>query len=475
MKNRSIGLICVLVLVAAGCGSRLSDAELSSGSGTGGGSTASGATDASKGPGISPGGGGDAKGGGPKVGTLPLPCGQAEGGAASTQAPAGDVPGVTADTIKIAVISDRAGQVKVPTISIEESMKAFVGFCNSFGGINGRKLELTTIDSKLFQHLEATKAACGAGVFAIVGSGSVTDNTGAQAMVDCGLIEVPAYTVSAAKGLSDNVVAPLPNPTGAFNVGPARWVKKEHPQAIKKGAIIHSRIEVVDIQAERLKQAYEAQGYTFVYDKATAVIQESYASEAKAMKDAGVEYVTMVSATSETVKMLRDMKTQGFQPEVIDLGQQFYDPDLLAEPGAEGAIVQLNTVPFEEQKDSPALAAFLDAYDKVSGTKPEPSSLGVQAFSAGLLFATAAKAAGPDLTRSTVLAELKKIKSWDGGGLHFLADPGDNKVSTCFMYDVVKGGKFTRLHPTKAATFDCNKDYAFDLNNDYGGGAKKAG
>lgn len=472
MKTRSIALCCVLVLVASACGSRLSDDELSTGGGTGsGGAETSG--DATEGPGISK-GDGQGTDAGPKVGSLPVPCGKAEGGGAA-KAPATEVPGVTADTLKIAVISDRAGQVKVPTISIEESMEAFVGFCNSFGGINGRQLELTTIDSKLFNHLEATKEACNAGVFAIVGSGSVTDNSGAQAMVDCDLIEVPAYTVTAEKSLSDNLVAPVPNPTTSFNVGPARWVKKEYPKAIKKAGIIHGGIEAIDVQTERVVAAYEEQGFTFTYDKKTGVIQESYTSEVKAMKDEGVEYVTMISATTEAVKLLRDMKTQGFEPEVIDLGQQYYDPDLLKEPGAEGAIVQLNTVPFEEEDDSPALQAYLAAYDKVEGDKPPPTSLGVQSYSAGLLFATAAKAAGPDLTRDSVLAELKKIKKWDGGGLHLEANPGDNAVSTCFMYDVVKEGKFERLQPKKATEFDCDEDYAYELEKAYGPGAKKAG
>jgi ABC-type branched-subunit amino acid transport system substrate-binding protein len=258
-------------------------------------------------------------------------------------------------------------------------------------------------------------------------------------------------------------------------VGPARYVKAKYPDAIKKAAVIHSGIEVVDVQAERLVKAYESEGFEFIVDLRPVVIQESYTSEVKAMADAGVEYVTMVSATQETVKLLRDMKTQGFEPEVIDLGQQYYDPDLLEEPGSEGAIVQLNTVPFEEADDSPALRAYLAAYEAVEGDKPPPSSLGVQAFSAGLLFATAAKAAGPDLTRETVLAELQQITEWDGGGLHFVTNPGENEVTTCFMYDVVEGGEFTRLHPEEATEFDCDESYAFDLEDDYGGGATKAG
>ncbi|WP_426571946.1 ABC transporter substrate-binding protein [Aquihabitans sp. McL0605] len=468
MKIRVVALCCALAVVAAACGSRLSDDELATGGGTGSGAAAT-ASDGGSGTGAA---GAGISGGtdGPKIGTLAVPCGK--GDKAPTAPPAG-TPGVTASTIKIAVISDKAGQVKVPTASIEESMQAYVDWCNGFGGINGRKLELTKIDSKLFSHLEATKEACNAGVFALVGSGSVTDNQGAQQMVDCGLVEVPAYTATAAKGLSDNLVAPLPNPSNFYPIGGANWVAKQHPKAIKKAAILASSIETAKVQADRIEQAYKAAGYTFVYRKDTGVIQESYATEAAEMKAKGVEWVTMVSATSETAKLLRDMKTQGFKPEVVDLGQQYYDPELLAEPGSEGAIVQLNTVPFEEADDSPALQAYLAAYKKLN-TKVQPTSLGVQAFSAGLLFSTAAQALGNDLTRPKLLDELHSIHKWDGGGLHFLADPGANLSSDCFMYMQVKAGKFVRLWPKEATKFDCDPAYRYDLKNDFGGGAKKS-
>jgi ABC-type branched-subunit amino acid transport system substrate-binding protein len=460
VKIRVVALCCAVAVLAAACGSRLSDDELATGGGTGSGAAAAEGTGSG---GAEAGTGADAN----KIGTLDIPCGKGE--SAPTE-PTEKQEGVTADTIKIAVISDKAGQVKVPTASIEESMQAYVDWCNGYGGINGRKLKLTKIDSKLFSHLEATKEACNAGVFAIVGSGSVTDNQGAQQMVDCGLVEVPAYTATAAKGLSDNVVAPVPNPSNFYPIGGALWVKQQHPKAVKKAAILASNIETSKVQADRIQKAYEAQGYTFVYRKDTAVIQESYATEASEMKAKGVEWVTMVSATSETAKLLRDMKTQGFEPEVIDLGQQYYDPDLLAEPGAEGAIVQLNTVPFEEVDDSPALQVYMDAYDKL-GSKVQPTSLGVQAFSAGLLFSTAAKALGNDLTRAKLLDELRTIHEWTGGGLHFLADPGDNASSNCFMYVEVKDKKFVRLWPKKPTTFDCDDSYRYDLQDDYGGGA----
>lgn len=469
VKTRLIALFCVLGLVASACGSRLSEDELATGGGTGGG----GVSQSSGGRGTEGAGIDNSSDQGPKIGSLPVSCGAAPKGETLAAPTAGD-PGVTVDTIKIGVITDNVSFIKLPTASIAESVQAFVDFCNGFGGINGRKLELTKLDSKLSEHLAATKAACEGGLFALVGSGAVFDDKGAQAMVDCQLIEVPAYTVTAAKGMSDRVFAPIPNPSDAINIGPAQYVKKQYPEAIRKAAILHGDVPSVTIQADRVKEAYESEGYDFVYDKTTGAIQESYTSEVKAMKDAGVEYLTMVSATDEVVKLLRDMKTQGFAPEIVDLGQQYYDPGLLEEPGSEGAIVQLNTAPFEEAKQSPALAAYLEAYDAV-GSDIEATSLGVQAFSAGLLFATAAKAAGPDLSRDKVLAELEKIKEWDGGGLHFQTDPGDNAVSTCFSYAVVKDAKFVRLQPKKVGQFDCSKDYALKLEGDYGTGAKASG
>ncbi|MEO6629290.1 MAG: ABC transporter substrate-binding protein [Aquihabitans sp.] len=373
--------------------------------------------------------------------------------------------------MKIAVISDKAGVVKVPTASIEESMKAFVGWCNGFGGINGRKLELTTIDSKLLSHLDATKEACNAGVFAIVGSGSVIDDAGAQQMLDCGLMEVPAYTATAAKSGSDRLYQPLPNPTQMFNTGPPMWMAERFPQAIKKSAMVASDNSTASVQGDRMIEAYTATGFTFLYNKRSAVMATAYTAEARDMKKAGIEYVAMVSAVSDTTKLLHDMKVQGFKPEVIDLGAQYYDPQLLAEPGSEGAYVQINTVPFEEAADVPAMQAYLDAYDKV-GSKIKPTSLGVQSFSAGLLFATAAKAAGDDLTHDRVLSELKKIDDWTGGGLHYPGHVGSNGVGDCFMYMQVKSKKFVRVHPKKPGTFDCEPGRAIELKGSYGQGVQ---
>lgn len=448
MSKRIISVICLMALLASACGSRVDSDESTP------------ATDATPDPTVAPDGDGALM-----VGDLEVPCNDGP----PPPAPDG-TPGVTDTGIRLAVISDKAGQVKVPTASIEESMMAFVDLCNDHGGLQGRQIELVPIDSQLFQHLEATQQACNSNVFAVVGSGSVTDNTGAQALLDCGLIEVAAYAATAAKAMSDDVFSPVPNPINQYNTGPGEYMVEEHPEAVKKAAMLVSDIATATVHADRMVEAYEQIGFEFIYNERSAVVQESYTAQVIAMRDAGVEYVTMVSAVSETNKMLRDMRTQGFEPEVLDLGQQYYDPEMLTEPGSEGAYVFLNTVAFEDVDDSPALRTYLDAYEQV-GSPIQPTSLGIQSFSAALLFATAA-AQVDELTRENVITALGTIDSWTGGGLHYEANPAGNAVGECFAYFRVQDGEFVRLEPAEPGGFDC-PGATVTLSGDYGQGAQR--
>ena len=163
-----------------------------------------------------------------------------------------------------------------------------------------------------------------------MGSGSVTDNQGAQQMVDCGLIEVPAYTATAAKGSVGQPRAAHSQPVELLST-PARrkFIAKQHPDAVKKAALLYGDIATAaDPGQAHPEGVRDEAGFKFTYVKKTPVISESYTSEVQDMKSKGIQYVTMVSALQEVQKLLRDMDTQDFKPEVVDLGQQYYDPEL---------------------------------------------------------------------------------------------------------------------------------------------------
>jgi ABC-type branched-subunit amino acid transport system substrate-binding protein len=453
MRTRTVAVGCALALLASGCGSRLSDDQLAAGAGTGAGGPA--VTQ----PGDTTPTGGGAEG--PMFGTMAAPCGPAPDGFT----PTASETGVTETTIKIGVVSDRAGAVKTPTASIEESMQAFVTWCNDLGGINGRTLELATYDSQLTNTLAAVQAACNDGLLAIVGSGSVFDDLGAEPSVACDLPDVAAYSANAKKSTAPNVWAPLPNPPQNNAVGPARHVAELFPEAVTEAAIVSSsQVPTAWGQAERIIESWGSVGYDFISVQDTGIFQESYAAEAREMKGAGVRFVTMVSETGEGAKLLRDMRAQDFTPDAVIFGAQYYDPVLLSEPGAEGVYVEMNTIPFEEADEVPAMRQYLDAYE-ATGTGTAPTGLGVQAFSAGLLFATAASNAGADLTRETLVAEIEKIDVWDGGGLHFTTNPGSRERTGCFLMMQVKDGAFERFHPEEPGTFACDDENIAPIND----------
>ena len=459
MRIRALTCVLALALVStAACGSRVSRDEIAAveqqqgGNGGGGG----GATAPT----------GDGTGADGKVGTLEVGCGEGDASGATDT-------GVADDKIGIGTISDKAGVVQVPTVGIEESVKAFVAYCNSLGGINGRELELTAYDSKIGAHAEATQQACdNDDIFALVGTGSVLDDQGAQLMVDCGLVEVAAYTASAKKGLSERLFAPIPNPADEFGTGACKYMAEQFPDAVVKAAVIYSDIAAAKNRGKTLVEGCEQAGFEFVYEKGTAIGEQSWGSIVSEMKSEGIEYLTIVSAMAELQNLLVAMQDQGFEPQVLDLGQQFYDPALLDSPGAEGAWVLTNTVPFEEADQSPALQVYLHWLEEtVPGTAP--TTLGVQAFSAGLLFAQAMKTLGSDVTRENLLEALSAVNEWDGGGLHMLTNPGANETNPCFLYLQVKDGAFERVHPEEDS--DCDKSTVVGLEGDYGTGARAGG
>jgi ABC-type branched-subunit amino acid transport system substrate-binding protein len=183
----------------------------------------------------------------------------------------------------------------------------------------------------------------------------------------------------------------------------------------------------------------------------------------QSLKDKGVQYLTAITTVDQTVQMFKAMKVAGFAPKVVDLGQQYYDPALASSGVAEGTYVLTNTQPFEEPN---APLAIYNAWLKKAGGGTAPTTLGVESFSAGLLFAQVVGKIGSHLTRDTLIKGLTKVTSWDAGGLHPVQNPGQNRPNTCVLYLQVKGGKFVRAFPDKG--FSCDPSNTTHIEGTWG-------
>jgi len=93
--------------------------------------------------------------------------------------------------------------------------------------------------------------------------------------------------------------------------------------------------------------------------------------------------------------------------------------------------------------------------DKVTG-------LGLYSYIAGIAFQqvmndVVTKQGVNAVTRQNLLDGLKKLTSFNAGGIIGTVDIANKKTSPCFVLLQVKNSKFTRVWPSKKGTFDCTK------------------
>ena len=463
MRRRAAGALVAVIALVAACGSRVDSDETVI---SGGGGSAEGEAGAE----------GGAEGGeaaATTIGDLETPCGEGDAAGATDT-------GVTDDAIQVGTITDEGNEV-TPGLNVQmrQGMEAFAAYCNELGGINGRELEVVPLDAALFDYDAVVREACDS-VLALVGGGGALDAGGAQTGVDCGLPDVAAFAVSPQKTDADLVWQPLPNPSGRINLGSSQWVAEEFPDAAESAGIVFSDIDVTRIQADRLIEGLEASGFEVTEEVPAQIMERNWTPIVLDLQDVGVEYITMVSEPGEFTNMQNEMVTQGFEPEVVELEANFYDQSYLGTAGetALGNLVRITIWPFEEADQNPATQFYVDMLEQHGEDGAEPALLGVQALSAGLLFATAASACGAELTRACLETELDGITEWTGGGLHGPTNPAEAGPSPCFIVmEVVEGGdagvQFERRFPDE--DFDCADDNVIELEGDFGEGATAGG
>ena len=453
MRSRGPVLVLALTLAlvtTAACGSRVDEpSTIAGGAGGNGGGGAGG------------GGGGGGESGPPA--DAEAPCGPGDASGATDT-------GVTDDTIAIATIQDIGGPRPGLFQANLDAMNAFVAYCNELGGILGRELELTAYDSRISEHRSTTAQACDS-AFALVGQSVAIDSAGAQVGVDCGIPDIPAFAVETQHAGATNVVQPLPNPPTLLNVGPERYVKREFPAAAKHAAMFFISAGPSSITAEKRVKGFEEIGFNFDVNSQTELNELNWGPFVEQIRSNDVQYVTSVSELDNPVNLAKELRTQGVEVEIFELDQVAYDPALIEKGGdvVEGVHVVVSTVPFEEAETSDEMQRFLFWLEETDAKAANPSALSVQGWSAGQLFATAAKNLGSNLTREGLLEELRKIKEWDGHGIHAPANPGDNLVTQCFIYLKGEGGEFVREYPKEG--FSCDKKNVVEVEYDFPKGA----
>jgi ABC-type branched-subunit amino acid transport system substrate-binding protein len=397
--------------------------------------------------------GGD-DGGDATFGDLESPCGEGDASGSSAQ-------GVTDDSITIGY-GDDAGFASSPGLNHEmsDAIKGVIDWCNEQGGINGREVVGKYYDAKITEVNNVMTEACST-VFMLVGEGWALDAGGEQKRVECGLGAVPAYSVSAAFAHGPDMAQAVPNPVDFTPVHIAASIAEAYPDEIKKTAVMFANYSATIETKEKVLASYPEFGYEFLNCPQEYNIsgEADWKPFAQKLKECGAEIVYFTGSPYPNFQNFLEAADQlDFSPIYIT-DANFYD-EAFAKWNQNGLADKVHVreayPPLDEADDVKAIQDYIDIVDAVDGDK---NQLGEQAMSSFLLWATAAKACGSELTKECIFEEIDKIEEWTGGGLHAPTNPGSNMPPNCGVVLKLDGTKFVRFDPKEKGELECSDDY----------------
>lgn len=364
-------------------------------------------------------------------------------------------PGITDKTITIGNSSDISGPVPGLFEASQQAVRAYVAYFNATSDICGRKLELKTYDSRTdaAADQQAYTKACSE-VFAMVGSMSAFDSGGAGTAQKCGLPDIRSASVTSDRAGCSTCYGAQSTVSSEFQNAVPDYVLKNHPDAAAHAAMLYINAGAAAENGKTQAALMTKRGMHFDYVQGIDISEFNYTPYVQQMKDKGIEYVQMIAAPGNFVRLAQAMQQQGYKPEVFMLDPTAYSPEYVENGGdaAEGTTVFLNFTPFEESASNKEEQLYLSWLQQVKpGAKP--SMFGLFSWSAARLFVERAASLGGRLSRSALVADVAKVDNWTANDLHSPQHVGPRHTGECWRFIRLQHGRWVPVGGTK---YTCN-------------------
>jgi ABC-type branched-subunit amino acid transport system substrate-binding protein len=502
-RHAPMAILAVTAILLAGCGARLTKAQMSAldgsgGSASGGGGqtavgtgpstggssagsapTQSGGTLASGGPtqvatgGVSSSGhGATGPSTGPSAGAATS--GGSSGASATAIAPASDPlagvggkvctpsaqstdPGVTSSSITVGNIATVNGPVPGLFAGARYGAEAVAAYINSIGGICGRRLVVDSQDDQFDQNTDQQEASTMASqVLAFMGSFSLQDagiTDGAPNVPDIG------EALSSTRFNSATNFSPEPEPPG-YHIGEYEYMKSDprYAQATQHMALLVENTPQTATTGKWEAAALQSVGFKFVFtDTTLQPTDPTFNGDVQKMKAAGVQGVIFQATGTIIGQLANAMYAAGMKVVLGNYSPPAYDPAYLknAGPGAAGTVLSQPMALYDgEDANQIPMVATLDQWYARVNPGQVPDIYAVYSWMSGLLLAQAINTGGAP-TRAAITAGLKQLTSFTAGGLQSAANPAAKTPPSCWVLIDVQNGKFVRDSATPTG-FKCS-------------------
>jgi len=372
---------------------------------------------------------------------------------AATMPALAGAPGVSADKIVFGQSAALGGPASALGIGMREGILAAFDEANAAGGVNGRKLELVSIDDgyEPERAIANTKKLIEDGAFALIGAvGTPTSKAAQPITTQAGVPYIGPFTGAGFLRAPEN--ANVINVRASYGQETEAWVKHlTEDLGIKRIAILYQDDSFGRVGLDGVNAALEKRGMKLVaeatYKRNTVAVKTALL----ALRKADPEAVVMVGAykpIAAFIKLARRIKLNA-----VFVNISFVGSDALAkELGPDGkGVVVTQVVPFPEDTSVPLVARYHQAL-KASNPQAEPGFVSLEGYMVGRLVIQALGKMKGEITRQALLDMIYGTGSFDLGGVTLSYGKGDNQgMDKVFLTVIQPDGSFRaveRLSPS---------------------------
>ena len=319
--------------------------------------------------------------------------------------PAGDTTGVTATTVKIAILVPKTGAAPVPP-TIDAQVQNYWDYVNSKGGIFGRTVTATVFDTQSTEQgaRTAVQQIQSQGFFAAVTldridvEGAMTDALHQAGIPHLASQEPPSLA--------------LPNDAFLIGTDQAHNGKQiadymAHTLHLKKVGFVGETDPTAYPAGDAFRAEVKADGMQLVHNDLVNGSDNQFLSEAQKLASDGAEAVWMYTAPNVAINIAVEAKQDGYHPIWVS-SSIAWGFNLTLAPG-NGA--------FDNARSFSPWGGLSDprynTYNSVNtaGKTQDDKDIGLPAWGYGQIIAAAMKAAGPKLGRNSFRVAMQNLKT----------------------------------------------------------------
>lgn len=329
----------------------------------------------------------------------------------------GNTNGVSDTAIKVGGFAAQSGPVAPIGISVRKGFEAFIKYTNENGGVHGRKIEIVNIADDAFdggKALAATKQLVESDkVFALA---PVLGTAGFQATYDYVVDEqIPlVYPMTGvertAHPAQKNIFAVQPNNYDEAKVLTQYAIKE---MGKKKIAVLWQNNDMGQQGLKGIEEMVKQLGAEVVYNAPHEAKSVDFSTPVLNAKQKGADTIMAFTTLAETVGILKEVKKQGFDAQVMT-SYVNADPVNLVKLAADASVglIAGGWVPVADLND-PNIKKFYEVYGKYNNGET-PNAYAVSGFIAGELLVKGLQDAGKDVTRESFVKALENLKEFNG-------------------------------------------------------------